>query len=39
MKAGPPDLEKSDESAGFNKKDLQKLQNCTAQGCAVCNLQ
>jgi hypothetical protein len=29
--AGPLAWEKSNESAGFSKKDLQELQNCEAQ--------
>jgi hypothetical protein len=32
-------LEKSDESAGFSKKDLPQLQNRTPEGCVVRDLQ
>ena len=37
--AGPLAWEKRDESAGFSKKDLQKLQNRSAQGRFVRDLQ
>jgi hypothetical protein len=37
--ADPLALEKRDESAGFSKKDLQELQNRTAQGRFVRDLQ